>query len=431
MPDLRLVLQCLKGEVTYHGQVDSDVILTERGRHESFLDIGPYVFKKIRPDQNQPERDETEDGLTGDNLKQYETDIEAMNLILISIPNDIYNSVDSSQTAKEMWLWVKRLMQGTRLSKVDREACSNNEFDQFTVEPGESLYVTNVRLARNVRDVPYDELFDYLQQYEKLIIAFRAKRLKKTHDPLALVAHTRDTFQNDPEDTLTSAMMLLAHAITQPKKDEVGVILSNKQNDFLIVDAAQMEEIKELSVNICMMARIQPTNINSDDQPSYDSAFISELNANEDKYLDDVLNLKAKLKKNENVVMKMCNSVQALFMLGLKPLSVYGPQLEHGLGYENPYTLKQAISQNLKLYDALYLHSSKVHVNACDTEEIINDATKSQIKMENKLKDPITIEKKQIFRPIDYGKLNDLYETFVPQAELYREQIFFIYFYDF
>ncbi|GKD27921.1 hypothetical protein Tco_1234135, partial [Tanacetum coccineum] len=57
-----------------------------------------------------------------------------------------------------------------------------------------------------------------------------------------------------------------------------------------------------------------------------------KLNANEDKYLDDVLTLEAKLKKNENVVIKMSQSVQALFMLGPKPLSFYDTKLKHGLG---------------------------------------------------------------------------------------------------
>ncbi|GJW74408.1 hypothetical protein Tco_0133778, partial [Tanacetum coccineum] len=121
------------------------------------------------------------------------------------------------------------------------------------------------------------------------------------------------------------------------------------------------------------------------------------MNANEDKYLDDVLNLEDKLKKNENVVIKMSQSVQALFMLGPKPLSFYDLKLKHGLGYENPYMLKKAIAQNLKLYDASCLYSSKVHVNVRDTKEILEDASKSQIKMENRLKDPISIEKKQTF----------------------------------
>nr|GEW11256.1 integrase, catalytic region, zinc finger, CCHC-type, peptidase aspartic, catalytic [Tanacetum cinerariifolium] len=58
------------------------------------------------------------------------------------------------------------------------------------------------------------------------------------------------------------------------KKDKDGVILSNKQNDFILADDAQMEEIEELSANICMMARIQQANTDYDEEPSYDSTFI-------------------------------------------------------------------------------------------------------------------------------------------------------------
>ncbi|GKA36816.1 gag-pol polyprotein [Tanacetum coccineum] len=290
-----------------------------------------------------------------------------------------------------MWLWVQRLMQGTDLTDINRETQFNNKFDQFTAKAGESLM--------NVRDVPYDELFDYPQQYEKLVIASKMKKVIKTHDPLALVSHTKDS--------LTSVMMQLAREITKhystptdnqlrsssntrnqavvltdkvrnatnvqcyncgakghyawdcpkprvqdykyfmeqmllAKKDEARVILSNEHNDFLLADVVQMEKIEELSANICMMARIQQAYSDSDEGPSYDSSFIKvndgsvehdknardshdnepeqlarnayqeaekqhilakKVNASEDKYLDDVLNLEAKLKKNENVVM--------------------------------------------------------------------------------------------------------------------------------
>nr|GEZ01300.1 hypothetical protein [Tanacetum cinerariifolium] len=56
------------------------------------------------------------------------------------------------------------------------------------------------------------------------------------------------------------------------KQDEAGVILIDEQNDFLFVDALWMEEIKELSANICLMAMIQPANFDSNEEPSYDSA---------------------------------------------------------------------------------------------------------------------------------------------------------------
>ncbi|GKD31920.1 gag-pol polyprotein, partial [Tanacetum coccineum] len=60
------------------------------------------------------------------------------------------------------------------------------------------------------------------------------------------------------------------------KQDEAGVILIDEQNDFVFADASRMEEIEELSANICLMARIQPTDHTFDDGPSCESAFISE-----------------------------------------------------------------------------------------------------------------------------------------------------------
>nr|GEU65296.1 hypothetical protein [Tanacetum cinerariifolium] len=104
------------------------------------------------------------------------------------------------------------------------------------LQPEWYKYVTNVCLAKNVRYDPFDKLFNHLQQYEKLVIAYRVRMAVKTHDPLALVAHTSsssqspppyydthppfvvdydddyqgDTFSDDQKDILTSVVMLLA-----------------------------------------------------------------------------------------------------------------------------------------------------------------------------------------------------------------------------
>ncbi|GJX61821.1 hypothetical protein Tco_0294721 [Tanacetum coccineum] len=43
------------------------------------------------------------------------------------------------------------------------------------------------------------------------------------------------------------------------------------------VHDSKMEDIEELSANICLMPRIQPADQNSDDEPSYESAFVSEV----------------------------------------------------------------------------------------------------------------------------------------------------------
>ncbi|GKA55854.1 hypothetical protein Tco_0754926 [Tanacetum coccineum] len=670
------------------------------------LDEVPYQFHMFVPSNSTEPKMQTEDDLRGDELLYYEAEIEAMNLILISIPNDIYNSVDACTTAKAMWKRVERLMRGTIQNKLDKETRFTNEFDQFVAAPGEELvsvynrftqlmndlerndmnfplvtintkflnclqpewlkYVTQVRLAKRLTEDTFDDLFDYLQQFEKLVNALREKKLKKSHDPLALVAHTGSSFRNtssyyvthppslvdydeeyqkdvvqtNSKDPLTSAMLLLARAITQnfstptnnhlntssntrnqaiiqgdrvniqsrnsgntgrntrrayvqeevvegsnaqnesgnvqrtlrtsstgnTTNDEAGVILTDEQNNFLFADASRMEEIEELSANICLMARIQPANTTSDAGPSYDFAFVNEvqsssmnnnqeqmypthtkiinrtigddqidsniifdepngnvnsgsvendthvpglykleklarnayqeaekqqlfaqkvqkqnktlssqielytervrvlknikenknylnefieadrkakhfdqqaqaqyvrdrdiildleqqrdkldlavidykrknkelqkthsilkrqMSANEDSYQDTVLDLEAKLKKNVDLIMKLGNSLQGMFMLGPKPLSVY---------------------------------DSRIPLDVRDTEDILDDASKSQNKMKEKMNDPIAVAKKQNCWSIDYKQINDLYDDFVPQKELSAERKYF------
>ncbi|GKA03690.1 retrovirus-related pol polyprotein from transposon TNT 1-94 [Tanacetum coccineum] len=113
-----------------------------------------------------------------------------------------------------------------------------------------------------------------------------------------------------------------------------------------------------------------------------------KMSENEDKYHDTVLDLEARAKKNEDVVLKIGNSLQGMFMLGPKPMSFYDSNVKHGLGYENPYTLKKVISQYPKLYDASCFDDSKIHVNIRNTEDILDDATKNQL-LEAKLKHEI------------------------------------------
>nr|GEV49665.1 hypothetical protein [Tanacetum cinerariifolium] len=81
------------------------------------------------------------------NKNQYYADINVMNYILQGIPNDIYNSVDASKDAQTMWTKIKRLMQGTDISKQERHSRLMNEFDKFVAVNGESL--TSVYKSKN------------------------------------------------------------------------------------------------------------------------------------------------------------------------------------------------------------------------------------------------------------------------------------------
>ncbi|GKE98467.1 hypothetical protein Tco_0021818 [Tanacetum coccineum] len=117
------------------------------------LETGSYVSKNFTPPDSQTDWLQTENDLIGDDLKHYEAEIEAMNLILISIPNDIYNFVDACHKARDMWLRVERLMRATVLNRIDKETRFNNEIDQFIAEPRESLLSIYNRFAQIMNDL--------------------------------------------------------------------------------------------------------------------------------------------------------------------------------------------------------------------------------------------------------------------------------------
>ncbi|GJV61884.1 copia protein [Tanacetum coccineum] len=574
---------------------------TSTTHQQSLVDAGsetrpPMLKRDFTPSNSQTPRLQTEDDLTGDDMKHYEAETEAMNLILISISNDIYNSVDACKTAQAMWQRVERLMRGTN------EIASN--FPLFTVNTKflnclqhEWLkYVTNDQLAKRLIEDTYDDLFDYLHQYEKLVNASRAKKVEKSHDPLTLVAHTGsssrtpspyyvthpfsvvdydddyqgDAFQNNSEDPLTSAMMLLTHAITQrfsnptnnrlrtssntrnqaivqtdreniqsrnssnddrntrrsyndtgntqrilrttslgsaanvqcyncsekghydcnfpkqkvrdskyiiehmllAKQDEAGVTLTDEHNDFLVADATRIKEIEELN-NQEQKYPKQPKIINDtigDDQIDINIIFDEpkvDVNSGRVEYdnnvqasyeLEQLANYAFKKAENQQINANKADSNARRLEKDLQNQSIRDWDIIQDLEQKRDNLqlsivelkrqimelqktqtiLKRKMSENEdKYHDTVLDLEAKAKENenvvlkigrslqGVDTEDILDDATKSQMKMENKLKDPIAIEKKQNVRTIDYNKLNALYEDFVPQKELSGEQKYF------
>ncbi|GJV72781.1 hypothetical protein Tco_1492776 [Tanacetum coccineum] len=94
-----------------------------------------------------------------------------------------------------------------------------------------------------------------------------------------------------------------------------------------------------------------------------------------------------------------------------------------GLGYNGPYVLSQAYAKIPKLYRAYELCDENEQLHVFDSEDTLEDAEKSRLKMNEFQKDEKVQELK--IKPIDYGKLNKLYDNFVPQKELSAESTYF------
>ncbi|GJR89442.1 hypothetical protein Tco_0213453 [Tanacetum coccineum] len=158
---------------------------------------------------------------------QADCDVKATTIILQGLPLEVYALVSNYRIAKELWEIIQLLMQGTSLTKQERECKLYDEFDKFAYKKGETLrdfylrfslllndmniynvkleqfqvntkflntlppewskFVTDVKLVRDLHTTNIDQLHAYLGQHE-----FHANEVRLMHernsDPLALVA---------------------------------------------------------------------------------------------------------------------------------------------------------------------------------------------------------------------------------------------------
>nr|GEZ17863.1 hypothetical protein [Tanacetum cinerariifolium] len=91
---------------------------------------GPYVRRMI-PEPGDPNREvpvnetfhvQTDDELTKKELKQIKADDQAIQTILLGLPEDIYAAVDNYETAQEIWLCVQQMMKGSDIRIQEKKA---------------------------------------------------------------------------------------------------------------------------------------------------------------------------------------------------------------------------------------------------------------------------------------------------------------------
>ncbi|GJW40479.1 retrovirus-related pol polyprotein from transposon TNT 1-94 [Tanacetum coccineum] len=112
--------------------------------------------------------------MSPENKAHFESEKEAIHLLLTGIRDEIYSTVDACKTAHDMWIAIERLQQ------------VNVQFLQ-QLQPEWSRFVTIVKQQHDLDTVSYHKLFDVLKQYQKVVNEIRAERIAKNANPLALI----------------------------------------------------------------------------------------------------------------------------------------------------------------------------------------------------------------------------------------------------
>nr|GEZ77720.1 integrase, catalytic region, zinc finger, CCHC-type, peptidase aspartic, catalytic [Tanacetum cinerariifolium] len=103
--------------------------------------------------QSSPERPRVYSDLTPEEKDRYNADIQATNILLQGLPKDIYTLINHYTDAKDIWDNVKMLLEGSDLTKEDRESLLYDDFEHFRQHKGESIHDYYVRFAKLINDM--------------------------------------------------------------------------------------------------------------------------------------------------------------------------------------------------------------------------------------------------------------------------------------
>nr|GFB43967.1 hypothetical protein [Tanacetum cinerariifolium] len=84
---------------------------------------------------------------------QANCDVKATNIILQGLPPEFYALVSTHKVDKELWERIQMLMQGTSLTKQERECKLYDDFDKFAYNKGESLCDFYLRFSLLLNDM--------------------------------------------------------------------------------------------------------------------------------------------------------------------------------------------------------------------------------------------------------------------------------------
>nr|GFA84407.1 hypothetical protein [Tanacetum cinerariifolium] len=166
---------------------------------------------------------------------RYNANIWATNILLQGLPKDIYTLINPYTNAKDIWDNVKMLLEGSELTKEDRESQLYDDFEHFRQHKEESIndyyvrFVTAVKLNRGLRESNYDQLFAYLKQHEahakenKMVLERLSQPIAQpTADPLALLSNVSNTQHGLPSSSTSSITPL-----TPPRANSTDDLIEN------------------------------------------------------------------------------------------------------------------------------------------------------------------------------------------------------------
>nr|GEV85034.1 uncharacterized mitochondrial protein AtMg00810-like [Tanacetum cinerariifolium] len=424
------------------------------------IENGPYVRQMIATlgELNLPVlvlesfHEQMDEELTENDIKRMDADDQAIQTILLGLPEDVYAAVDSCETAKEIWERVRQMMKGSDIREQEKKAKLFNEWEKFTSTDGESIKSYYHRFVQLMNDLKRNK---YIPENIASNLKFFNNLQPELKRHVTIVRQTKNLHETD----FTQIYDFLKMNQDEDKQTQnvggnggisldiqnAGVQSGGNQNGLVVVPGiANQSE----SGNV-VAARAEGTGMGNQAR-CYNCRGLGHIARNctarprrrDAAYLQTQLLIAQKEKAGIQLQAEEFDFMAAagyldeieevnancILMANLQHASTSGTQHDKALvydtdgsaekmalGYPNPLYLKKAQLKQQSLYNGNLLIEDHDPPAVYDSEETLELAQESREKMR--------FLKKEI-KLANYAKINHLSGVFVPQTTKSKEELF-------
>nr|GFB00721.1 hypothetical protein [Tanacetum cinerariifolium] len=206
---------------------------------------------------------QTDDELTENKLKQIEADDQAIQTILLGLPEDIYAAVDSCETAQEIWLRTKDLHTTDYTQLYDflkynkKERISSNPRNRQIAQPG--MNMGQDRQMQMVGGNGENQFRQYDGQNVRNLNGYNVVQNVRNQNQIGngnLVAERGEGNAAGQNGNQIRCYNCRGTQLLIAQKEEAGIQLQAEEFD-LMAAAADLDEIEEVNANCILMANLQ------------------------------------------------------------------------------------------------------------------------------------------------------------------------------
>nr|GFA08273.1 hypothetical protein [Tanacetum cinerariifolium] len=232
--------------------------------------------------------------------------------------------------------------------------------------------IANCILMANLQHAPHLQ-----EQYTNLVKPIPEQQLVLQNDnhvtSVALsMVQSRGTVETSfapNEETRTHQEIVYRNLVDQ---------VAQKINALHLSSAKQITTLNDEISNLNKQLSKEKSSISS--RMEEKKMFKHDFKTQEDKFLDKEVDLEAKIKDLENILLKRDQTVQTMHMLNPKPDSFYHSNQKMTLGYPNPSYLKKAQVKQQSLYNGNLLLEEHNPPDMHDSKETLELAQESREK---------------------------------------------------